>query len=62
MFRKKYVFSVVTQGWGVCVWGDDHKKNLVLIWFLGKKVTPSIFLLKNNPPKVYQKYFLYVCY
>ena len=33
MFRKNYIFSIVTQGWGVCVWGDDHKKNLVLIWF-----------------------------
>ena len=37
MFRKNYIFSLVTQGWGVCVWGDDHKKNLVLIWFWERK-------------------------
>lgn len=32
MFRRNYIFSIVTQGQGVCVLEDDHKKNLVLVW------------------------------
>lgn len=53
-------FSIVTQRKGVCVWGDNLKKNRALICLLKKKVTTPHLLLKNNPTKVYQKYF-FIC-
>lgn len=53
-------FSIVTQRKGICVWGDNLKKNHALIWLLKMKVTTPHLLLKNNPTKVYQKYF-FIC-